>query len=805
MFRNYIKVAYRNLIRHKGYSFINLIGLTIGMACCLLIALYVHDELSFDQYHKNAHRIYRVLHVFGKGEDVEKVSPPTPEEYQVWGSAPIGAVLATNFPEVRKVVQMSGPLELLFQYGEKRFMEDKVMYMDSTVFDVFSWKLLAGNPDKALVDPNSIVLTESIAKKYFGDTNPIGQTILIENKRPYTVTGIMEDVPANSHFTFDVLLPMSRLRQLRPNMFDQWGNVDFYTYLLVGEQTVMASLQEKVISFLKQNVTGMPDKGYTISFEPMLEAYLYSKASRQPGVTGNLSNIYIFSCIAIFILLLACINFMNLATARSMERAKEVGVRKVIGANQVGLIYQFLIESINLSLLAAVLAMVLAALSLPAVEHLSGKALSYSMLLSWEVVLTVLGLALVVGIFAGSYPAWFLARYRPAVVLKGVFKTSFTGVALRKVLVVFQFSLSMALIVGTVIVYSQLDYLRTKDLGFQQEQMLVIDFGYDMLVKQKVETIKKVFTNHPDVLSASASRAVPGESIPSADTEIQSAQGNMKNTSPLLYEVDFDFIPHYEIEMAAGRAYSRDFMADTVQSLVLNEAAAKLYGFEQPEDAIGQRFSQWGREGTIIGVVKDFNYQSLHNNIEPLSLRLSTGDSFSRLSLRLKSNNLSETIAELEQMWRELVPQRPFLYSFLDESFNQQYQADQRFGRVFSVFAGLAIFIACLGLWGLVTYTTEQRTKEIGIRKVLGASVHSIMTLLSKDFLKLVLVAAIIAFPVAWYFMHEWLQDFPYRIDVPFWVFLATGVLAAVVAFLTISYKTFRAANANPVKNLRTE
>jgi putative ABC transport system permease protein len=802
MWKNYFKIAYRSLLKYKGYTFINLIGLAVGMACCLLIGFYVQDELSYDRYHQNADRIYRVLHAFRSGGDAQNISPLTPEEYQVWGNAPVGPALAAEFPEIQKMVQFDSPSNLLFQFGDKRFQEDNVIHMDANAFELFNWKLLAGNPEKALVAPNSLVLTESTARKYFGDSNPLGQTIMVDNETPYTVTGVMEDVPANSQFTFDVLRSMSRFQQNRPEIFDHWGYVDFYTYFLLQEGADIASLQAKTPQFLKRHGQ---ERNYNLTFEPMTEAYLHSKATRQPGTTGSLTNIYIFSSIAVFILLIACINFMNLATARSVERAKEVGVRKVIGANQAGLIYQFLTESTILSLLAAVLALLLAGLSFPAMQQLSGKAFSYELLYSWQVLLTVFGAAIVVGILAGSYPAWALARFRPALVLKGVFKSSSSGIALRKGLVVFQFSLSMALIAGTAIVFSQLNYLRTKDLGFRQEQMLVIDFGNDYAIGSEIETVKTVLTNHPDVLSASASRAVPGDFLPNAHTEIQSPQGNMKSDGPLLYEIDYDFISHFDMEMAAGRAFSRDFPADTAESLIINEAAAKLYGFHQPANAVGQRFSQWGREGTIIGVVKDFNFRSLHNEIEPLALRFAPPYELTRLSLRVTSDDMQATIAELEKLWGEIAPQRPFLYSFLDESFNQQYQADLRFGQVFSVFAGMAIFIACLGLFGLATYTAQQRTKEIGIRKVLGASVTSIVSLLSKDFLKLVLVAAIIAFPVGWYAMHQWLQDFPYRIDIPLWVFLAAGVIATLIAFLTISLQAVKAATTNPVKNLRTE
>lgn len=802
MLKNYFKIAYRSLLKHKGYTFINLIGLAVGMACCLFIAFYVQDELSYDRYHENADRIYRILHADLDTEASGKGNAPTPQDYWVWGNAPVGPALASDFAEIEHIVRFTHPYNMLFEYKDKRFQEDQVLFMDSTVFEVFSWKLLAGNPDKALVAPNSIVLTKSVAEKYFGNANPIGETVRVDNETLYTVTGVMEDVPGNTHFTFDVLLSMSTMREWNPRIFEEWGYVDFYTYFTLAEGVDIASLQGKVPAFLQRHGKV---KDYTIAFEPMTEAYLHSQASSQPGPTGSLSNVYIFSSIAVFILLLACINFMNLSTARSMERAKEVGVRKVIGAGRSGLIYQFLAESILLSLLAAILALIFVSLAIPAFQTLSGKAFGFEMLFSGNVLLLFFFATLLVGVLAGSYPAWVLSRFRPALVLKGIFSSSSSGITLRKGLVVFQFSLSMALIAGTAIVFTQLDYLRNKDLGFRQEQVLVVEYGYDWMVNQKMEPLKKTLGEHPDVRSVSASRFVPGDFRVSAGTNLQSPAGEMKLSIMHIYEIDNDFIPLYEIEMAAGRAFSPDFPADTASALILNEAATKLYGYANPADAVGKRFSQWGREGTVVGVVKDFNYQSLHNTVEPLSLRLSPTGANTRLSLHIQSDNLSETIAELEQLWSQVVPHRPFSYSFLNESFNQQYQADLRFGQVFGVFAGMAIFIACLGLFGLATYTAQKRTKEIGIRKVLGASVTSIVSLLSKDFLKLVLVAALIALPVGWYAMHQWLQDFPYRIDMPLWVFMVSGIVAVVVAFLTISFQAVKAATSNPVNNLRTE
>ncbi|MDO1445288.1 ABC transporter permease [Rhodocytophaga aerolata] len=804
MLKHLFTIAYRNLLKRKSYAAINIIGLAVGITCCLLIAFYVQHELSYDGYHTNADRIYRVIHAFRNSQNGETLPPPTPEEYQVWGNAPVGPALAADFPEIEKVVQFTSHNSLLLQNGEKRFQEENLLFMDSTAFQVFSWKLLAGNPNTALVAPNSIVLTESTAKKYFGDTNPLGQTLRVENQVVFTVTGVMEDVPSNSHFTFNALISMTTFRQWRAEIFDWWGYVDFYTYLLVKPQTDIASLQAKVPAFLKRH---NDNKGYTISFERLSDAYLHSVAGRQPGVTGNLSNVYIFSLIALFILVIACINFMNLSTARSMERAKEVGVRKVVGAQRSGLIKQFLAESLLLSVLATLFSWVLAKLALPFVEELSGKSFSSEILFTWEVLVLLLAGALIVGVLAGSYPAWVLSQFRPTQVLKGAFHSSNKGIALRKALVVFQFSLSMALIAGTGIVFSQLKHLRSHDLGFHKEQMLIINFGNDQGVQQKIDVIKNELLNHPSVISVSASRAVPGDFIPNAHTEIQSAEGAMLQNGPLLYEIDYDFIPTFGIEMAAGRPYSREFPADTAKSLILNEAAAKLYGYANPEEIIGKRFSQWGREGTVIGVVKDFNFRSLHQRVEPLALRFApkSEGALGRLALRIKADNIHSTITALEKQWNQLSPQRPFLYSLMDESFNKQYQADLHFGRLFSVFSGLAILIACLGLFGLASFTAQQRTKEIGIRKVLGASGFSIVTLLSKDFIKLIGFAVLIATPVSWYVMNQWLDDFAYRITINPGIFAVAGLLAILIALLTVSWQAFKASRVNPVTSLKNE
>lgn len=800
--KSYFNIAWRNLKHNKGYAFINITGLAIGLACCLLVVLYIQDERSYDQYHENKGRIYRVVHAW---EEIGGVAG----RGQIWGNAPVGRALKSDFPEVQEVVQFSGQVSILLKHEEKAFQEDRVFYMDSTAFDVFSWKLIAGDPKTALNAPYSAVLTETTAKKYFGDQNPIGKTLeggaTGGRAAPglYTVTAIMEDVPSNSHFSFDALMSMSSFRQSWPEVFDQWGYVDFYTYFVLLEGADIAQLETKSQAFLKRNYPW--DVGsYSIRFERMLDAYLHSTADRQPGVNGSVQNLYIFAIIGLFILFIACANFMNLATSRSMERAKEVGVRKVVGAGRHNLIGQFMSESLVMVLMAAILAVAMVFALLPLMETFTGKRFTLLAVFNRHIIVIFMLVTAVTGLVAASYPAFVLANFKPITVLRGAFKSTPKGALLRKGMVVFQFGLSVALIAGTFIVFSQLNYLQNKNLGFQQEQMLVIDFNYDSNVLNNLEAIKNTLLNEKEVLSVSASRSVPGAYFPNAYTEIESPEGAMTGLGPSLYEVDVDFISHFGIEMAAGRRYSHDFPADTAHSLVINEAAAKLWGYSDPHAIIGKRFSQWGKEGQVIGVVKDFNYLSLHRSVEPLALRFEPLSS-RFITLKVATFALPETIAKLNRLWAELVPQRPFLYSFLDESFSRQYEADFRFRRLFTVFSGLALFIASLGLLGLATYTAQQRTKEIGVRKVLGASIPSLIRLLSLDFVKLVLIAVVIASPIAWWAMNNWLEDFAYHIDIRWWMFATAGLTAVVIALLTVSWQAIRAAVANPVDSLRDE
>ncbi|WP_422858125.1 ABC transporter permease [Flagellimonas sp. S174] len=800
MIKNYLKLAWRNLLKNKGYSAINIGGLAIGLACFLLIAIFISNELSFDDYHEKKDRIYRVAH-HSNAEDLS--------DTWIWGNAPIGPALKSDFPEIIEKVQFSGISDILLEYNNRSYQESECFYMDPSVFDVFSWPLISGNPKTALEAPYSIVLTETTAKKYFGDENPIGKTLNGIGGRAadgvYTVTGILKDIPENSHFTFDVLMSMSSFYQTRPGIFEQWGYVDFYTYLLVSENFNQNVFESKISGFLDKHIDPEARKEYYYSFslEPLNSIYLNSTADRQPGEIGSLSNIYIFSIIGLFILVIASINFMNLATARSMERAREVGVRKVIGAERKGLISQFLGESLILVLVASAIGIAIAFVGLPWLGNLTNRVFEFGSILTPSVLLLYFGVTLITGLLSGSYPAIVLSGFKPSSVLKGSFRASPQGNNLRKGLVVFQFSLSIAMIASTIVVYNQLGYMLNKDMGFTKEQQLILDFNWDGTVLGNAETIREELLSLSEVSSVSLSRTVPSSHFPAAGTDIETPEGNMENFSPYIYEVDNNFIQHYKIDVVAGRAFSPDFPTDSISSLVINEAAVKMFGYSDPQQIIGKKFQQWGRQGTIVGVLKDFNYMSLHEKVAPLTLRqVPYGRYF---SLRILTDNYQSALATIEKKWAQLVPHRPFLYSFLDEAFNKQYLADIRFRKLFTIFSCLAIFIACLGLFGLATYSAMLRTKEIGIRKVLGADISTIVALLSKDFIKLVGIAILIAVPFSWYAMRQWLNNYAYKINVEWWVFVLSGLIALLIAIFTISFQAIKSATRNPVKALRTE
>ena len=802
MFKNYYKVAWRHILKEKFYSFINVTGLGVGLTCCILITFFVMNELSYDNYHEKLDRTYRILQAYKSG--AEMATTPAAEEYQVWGNAPVGPAFKEEFPEVDQFCRFTPGHSKLIKAGDELYDEKNIVFGDSTVFDVFSWELISGNPKSALAAPNSIVLTESLAKKYFGEDNAMGQIVTYNKNRDCLVTGIMKDVPSNSHFTFDGIISMATFYDQRPPMIDWWGYVDFYTYFTLKDNTRIEDIKPKLDDLAAKYTADWEDSKFYIDVEPLKGAYLNSTAARHPGKTGSISNITIFAVIGVFMLLIACINFINLSTARSLERAKEIGIRKVVGARKSSLINQYLSEFFLLALFAGLLSLALVIFLAPYLKDFAGLSIEPSDILNIEFLGIFLVGIFVVGLLAGSYPAFLLSKFQPAKVLKGSFKSGKSGVALRKALVSFQFVLTISLIIGTATIHNQLDYLQNQELGFEKDQVLVMEFGFDGQIQRGIEALKDEFEKSPNVSSVCASRAVPGNFFPNAGTTIENPEGELESHSPAIYEIDPDFLTFYDIKVLAGRNFSYNNYSDSVEALIINNAAAKLWGYNNPEDVIGKKFDQWGKTGEVIGVVDDFNYKSLHTEVEPLTLRYEPF-SMAKFSARVSTSEIYSTIQNLEEKWKELIPHRPFTYYFLDNNFDLQYKSDEKFSELFSSFSVLAILIAFLGLFGLTTYTTSQRIKEIGIRKVLGASLRSILLLLSKDLSKLLLLSFLIAVPISWYAMKEWLESFAYQAPISLWVYLITALIVSALAFGTMGWQSVKAALQNPVNSLKNE
>jgi putative ABC transport system permease protein len=794
MLKNYFKIAFRSLWRHKAFSFINILGLAVGISACFLIYLYVSFETSYDNFHSKADRIYRV---------VTDTKTPTETIKQAYTTSPIAINVKKDFPEVEDAVRFSQD-EFLVTKGDVKFQEKKCLLTDSTLFNVFDFPLIAGDKKTALKEPMSIVISQTTAKKYFGNTNPLGQQLQLTgaalNSR---ITGVMKDIPRNSQIEADMFVSMSSLKPIygQATSDSEWTNHTGITYLLLKPNANAKALEAKFPAFMEfhhgKQAKELQMQDY-LSLEPLRDVYLKSK--REGFVSGNINNVYIFSVIAVFILLIACFNFINLTTARSAERAKEVGIRKVVGAIRFQLARQFISESIVISLIAFVVSLILCILVLPLFNQLAGEEISSSIFNNSLHIVLLFILSVFIGLIAGFYPSLVLSSFKPVSVLKGRFSTGTKGLILRKGLVVFQFTISIILITATIIVYRQLNYMRSQDLGFSKEQTVVINTNYD---KNK-DAFKQSLLSIPGVLSSSASSHVPGGGSNSAYSRIENKTGEMQKTNIDLYFVDFDYIAQYNLNVVAGRTFSKDFPTDSTQAMVINESAATMLGYNTPQEAVGKRFEQWGRKGQIIGVLKNFNYKSLQQKISPLVMRFEPWE-LGTISLKVSGANLPATIKAIGNKWGQIIPNRPFEYNFLDDLFDRQYRAEDHFGNLFFNFAILAIFISCLGLLGLSSYSTVQRTREIGIRKVLGANVSGIVNLLSIDFIKLVLIAFIIASPVSWFGMDKWLQYFAYRTNISWWIFALAGLTAVVIAFSTISYQAIKAAVANPVKSLRTE
>lgn len=690
------------------------------------------------------------------------------------------------------------------QRGDSKLQESNALFAEPSLFKIFSFPVIKGDVDKAFSLPNTIILTEKAAKKYFGNENPIGQSLILDGKNPASVVAVVKDVPSNSHFKFDMLVSIATIAKQSKDRLNQWGNFGNFTYILLPKGYDANKLQSRMKAFVNRHYTAADKKqgmDYSFFLEPLKDVYMVSK--RGAPESGNLYNVRIFSIIAVFILLIACINFINLTTARATERAKEVGIRKVIGAMKQQLTIQFLSESVIICLISFLFSALFSFLLLSLFNQLAGKVISDSIFHNGYLFQLFL-IACVIGLCAGLYPALVLSNFKPVTILKGRFSKSTKGILLRKGLVVTQFTISIVLIIGTIVVYNQLSFMRNQSLGFQKNQMLTIDFSGDSAIQSRQDIIKNELKKIPNVLGATASGAIPGFGNSVAYSEIQNQAGAMQQMNMNMYDIDYDFIPQFEMKLAAGRIFSKNFGTDTTQAIVINEATAKSLGYRNPADAVGRNYSQWGRTGKIIGVLKDFHFQSLQETVKPLNMRINLRGT-GAFTLKIEAKNVPATISAIQSRWRALAPERPFNYVFVDETFNKQYASEVTFGNLFVNFAVLAIFISCLGLLGLASYSTIQRTREIGIRKVLGASVSGIVNMLSQEFLILVLISSLIAFPIAWFTMHSWLQDFAYRISISWWIFVFAGVLALIIAFTTVSFQAIKAALTNPVKSLRSE
>jgi putative ABC transport system permease protein len=805
MLQNYFKIAWRNLVRNRAFSAINIVGLAIGLASCMLISLYVLDELSFDRYNEKADQIVRVVlrgTMQGGKMNEAHVMPPTAQ------------AIKADYPEVvasTRLRQGGFPTVII---GDKQYSDDKLAFADSNFLDIFTLPLLKGDQKTALLQPHNIVITEKLAAKYFGSSDPIGKTLFFKGENePYKVTGVIEKVPENSHFHFDIFATMSGWADSRS---PSWMTSEYFTYLQLAKGYDYKKLEAKLPQTVDKYMAPQLKKAMGVSMaefrkggnnlglylQPLTDIHLHSDFGYDLGNNGDIKYVYIFGAIAIIMLVIACINFMNLSTAGASKRAREVGVRKVMGSEKKELVWQFLLESVLLTSIALVLATVFGYLALPLFNELSGKNLTVRFTAIPYLLPQLLLFGLAVGVLAGSYPAFFLSSFKPIAVLKGRLVSDRKSISLRSGLVVVQFFISITLIIGTTVVYQQLKFIQNKKLGYNKDQVLVID---SWALGKNQEVFKSELMNDPRVVDVSFSSYIPAGPSYNNNYMVYPDDKNTQLVKTLRYDVDANYIPTLGMEMAAGRNFSKEFGNDS-SGVIINETAAAMLGWKK--DAIDRTITNTNNEGArgtfrVIGVVKDFHFRSLHERITPLVMVL-TKEAGTML-VKIRTKDVKGMLASTESLYNGFKPEQPFRYSFLDERFNSVYKAEQKTGQILGIFAGLTIFVASLGLFGLATFTAQQRTKEIGVRKVLGASIGSIVTLLSAEFLKLVLIALVLAVPAAWYVMNKWLQDFEYKIGIEWWVFALAGLLAVVIALLTVSYQSIKTALIDPVKSIRME
>jgi putative ABC transport system permease protein len=791
MLKSYFKIALRSLLRHKGFALLNIIGLAVGMAAFFLIFQYVRFEYSYDDSVTKRDRVYRLA------TDIKSASGIQAN----WTSSmPMAINLKREYPQIEDVVRLSARSTLL-KRGDVFFQESRTIFADSGLFNIFNFPLLEGDPTTALKEPFSVVLSESTAKKYFGSADPIGQALFFSDSGYNAkVTGVMRDLPENSTIKADLFVSMATMKRLQGRIDSLWGRQNATSFLLLKPGASTAVLESQFKSFIDRHMgTALKSSQQqeSLSLEKLKDTYW---SSRGGWVSGNKTNVYVFSLIGLFILLIAGINFVNLTTARSAERAKEVGIRKVIGALRFQLTRQFLSESVLLCLISFVSASALCEALLPSFNLLAGKTVSTGVFSRPGELLYLMGIALAIGLLAGIYPALVLSGFRPIESLKGRFTSGSRGLLLRRGLVVFQFTISIFLIIGTAVVYLQIDYMRGRDLGFDKQQELVIDEHNDVHKMAFRREVAKL----PNVQSTALSGSVPGEGYYTANTSLENSRGEMQPTIVDLTYIDFGYLEQYKMKLLAGRFFDPQMATDTLEAMIVNEKAVEFLGYSRPEQALGRRFEQWGKKGLVIGVIRNYNFEGLQNEIQPLTICINLDDC-NYLSAKVSTRDLPATMAAIRKTWEGMAPNKEFDYFFMNEQFDRQYRTEVKFGRLFINFAVLAIFISCLGLLGLASYSTVQRTKEVGVRRVLGASIVGIVRLLSVEFLALVGVAFLVATPMAWYFMHRWLENFAYKASLGWWIFVGAGFLAILIAFATISYQAIRAARANPIKSLRTE
>ncbi|MFI2741627.1 ABC transporter permease [Zhouia sp. PK063] len=807
MIWNYLKIAWRSLWKHKWFSAINILGLALGMTTCLLILLFIRYELSYDKFNKKADQIVRVVfkgHMNGGEIKEANVMPPVAQTFK------------DNFPEVLAATRLRNGGVCRLAYKDQVFREDHLAFIDRNFLEIFTLPLLQGNASLALKKPNTIIISQEVATKLFGKANPMGKSILVGDKKAaMTITGVFNGIPDNSHLgKFDVLASMEGLPEAKS---DSWMTSNFFTYLLLKKGTDYSTLEHKFTPLADEYISPQlkASMGVTMAqfkasgnhiglyLQPLTAIHLHSDLNGDMKPAGEVSYVYILSAVAVFMLLIACINFMNLSTAGATKRAKEVGIRKTLGSLKGHLIGQFLLESIVVSIIALVFALFLTFLLLPVFESIAGQRLMPQVSSLYWILPFFFAFALIIGLLAGSYPAFYLSSFRPVTILKGMFTSGKKSLNFRNALVVFQFFISIALIIGTITVYHQLSYIQHKKLGYRKEQVLVIEQAY--WLGNKLGVFKDELLNDPRVSDVSTSGYLPAGISNNNNYLFYPDLKSDDLMYGLRYEVDENYIPTLGMTMVAGRNFSSERLSDST-AIIINETTAKALHLSG--SVLGHTLSHSNNDGkidtyTIIGVVKDFNFKSLHEKITPLVMTL--GSNHSNVIVKFKATQIHSLLSSITEKWQGLTTASPFIYSFLDTRFENTYKTEQNIGRILGIFSLLTIFVACLGLFGLGTFTAQQRQKEIGIRKVLGAKVVTIIFMLLKDFLILILISFVIAAPVAWYFMHRWLQDFAYRISIGGWIFVAAGALVGFIAVFTVGFKAITAAVANPVKSLRTE